>query len=315
MPGLGRAPRSTRRFTRPSPRPCARRGWMLADGPLSSPCRTAPRNDRRIVPFCALPTVPPRISWSVASRPWEVLSDATPGQSSSTVLYSSSDPTGPPISWESAIWPGSLRTLAPGLDRCRRELPGRWSSTWSHATYLPPSAAGPPSWKKRFIGSPPGQDGAELCHTKLDGRATFKKEQRKRCVPKNPTSASVPGILELQNIQLQCERTPGWKSPPKHFRFELRPISGPQGSRLRVRSLFLVVPFRDKLDCQVNVRARERGASLRASIPWCELTLVIIVVDRKGQDGFHESAVDCRPRQARGEGDPPGWPQVQDRPR
>src|SRR5208337_47055 len=49
--------------------------------------------------------------------------------------------------------------------------------------------------------------------------------------------------------------------------------------------------------------------------PWCELTLAIIVVDRKGQDGFHENAADCRPRQARREGDPPGWPEVQDRPR
>src|SRR5208337_811839 len=209
MPGLGRAPRSTRRFTRPSPRPCARRGWMLADGPLSSPCRTAPRNDRRIVPFCALPTVTPRISWPVASRSWEVLSDATPGQSSSTVLYSSSDPTGPPNSWESAIWPGSPRTLALGLDRCRRELPGRWSSTWSHATYLPPSAAGPPSWKKRFIGSPAGQDDAELCHTKLDGQATFKKEHRKRCVPKIPHRQVCQGSWNSETLSYNVGESRG----------------------------------------------------------------------------------------------------------
>ena len=165
-------------------RDSARRGWTLAGEPLSTPRRTAPRNDRRVVPFCALPTVTPRISWPVASRWWEVLSDAAPGQSSNTVRCSSSNQTGPPNSWESATWPGSPRTLAFGLDLYKRRLPGRWSSNWSHAICPPPSAAGPPSWKKRFIGSPPGQDGAELCHTKLDGRATFKKEQRKRCVPR-----------------------------------------------------------------------------------------------------------------------------------
>ena len=160
------------------------RGWTLAGEPLPTPRRTAPRNDRRVVPFCALPTVTPRISWPVASRWWEVLSDAAPGQSSNTVRCSSSNQTGPPNSWESATWPGSPRTLAFGLDLYKRRLPGRWSSNWSHAICPPPSAAGPPSWKKRFIGSPPGQDGAELCHTKLDDRATFKKEQRKRCVPR-----------------------------------------------------------------------------------------------------------------------------------
>src|SRR5271157_291674 len=273
MPGLGRAPRSTRRFTRPSSRPCARRGWMLADGPLSSPCRTAPRNDRRIVPFCALPTVTPRISWPVASRSWEVLSDATPGQSSSTVLYSSSDPTGPPNSWESAIWPGSLRTLAPGLDRCRREWPGRWSSTWSHATYLPPSAAGPPSWKKGFIGSPAGQDGAELCHTKLDGRATFQKEQRKRCVPKILYRQVCQGSWNSETLSYNVGESLGGrgKQQENRPRRSLAGVRKMRRDRNEVRGqagfgpLFLHHAFRGKPDGRAHVRARERGAFLRGA--------------------------------------------------
>src|SRR5271165_1840806 len=317
MPGLGRARRSTRRFTRPSPRLCARRGWTLAGEPLSTPRRTTLRNDRRVVPFCALPTVTPRISWPVASRWWEVLSDAAPGQSSNTVRCSSSNQTGPPNSWEYATWPGSPRTLAFGLDLSRRRLPGRWSSSRSHAICPPPSAAGPPSWKKTFIGSPPGQDGAELCHTKLDGRATFKKEQPKRCVPRIRRRQVCPGSWNSETFSYNEGERLGGNLLQNTLDFELRPISGPRGSRLRVRLLLLVAPFRDKLDGQANVRARERGAFLRGSIPWYEMTLVMIVVDRKGQDGFHEheSAVDCRPRQARREGDPPGWPQVQDRPR
>src|SRR5271157_5493692 len=47
MPGLGRARRSTRRFTRPSPRLCARRGWTLAGEPLPTPHRAAERSPRR----------------------------------------------------------------------------------------------------------------------------------------------------------------------------------------------------------------------------------------------------------------------------
>jgi hypothetical protein len=49
---------------------------------------------------------------------------------------------------------------------------------------------------------------------------------------------------------------------------------------------FFVVPSWGKLKVQPQVRVQERAAFRRESILWCELTLAIIVVDRKGQDGF-----------------------------
>src|SRR6516165_6867721 len=62
-------------------------------------------------------------------------------------------------------------------------------------------------------------------------------------------------------------------------------------------SCCFTAPQRIGLDAMALVSDRERRAYCPGSIPWCDLTLAIIVVDRRGQDGFHESAANRRPRQ------------------